>query len=620
MLEIPIAPYPPPEIQSILPPDKWSKYQDSCVTALTQHLLLPAPSFQNSLKDTHLIEFLTSYISNRTPSTTQNAQLRRKVVQILHRIYTTASQKSVPGQLATATFLTSLAREFARDSVIRELLDKEEVWGLFERDVLKCGLEDAVSVIRFLPRVSESLLAGDEWMEGAIARGEVAALATALVAVASRRNWGFLGDVLYRLLAEGKRDEKAGAFVKRLIWETGVVGILEREVDGAPEEGRISAVLEEVKGFGPVKRKDKGKGREVLDLEGLSREEEDSLMMKVESVREILPHLGAGFVRKCLLQMDGDVEKVTAAVLGGNLPGDLNLADQEEEFIPPEAPGPPSEYATPPSEPADTEFPALPVRRNIFDNDNLDRLTPSTIARLHQGNKTNQLTADKLLDAPVVPKSAIYAALEAFDPDDDERDDTYDSADIGGTVDTSAPPGDDNYSGDRESDGAENALWNAYNSSPYVFNRDAETRRGKARRDLKDRTNMTDEAIEGWRVMLEREPNRLRAMERKFTDKSVSQNVIAKSSWSAGDDEGVGARGRGGRVRGARGGRGGRGGGGPGRGGGGRGGGGSGDAAGPANEKETQQGRARKEANKGSRANHNRRDQRAKKMARGFAG
>ena len=331
MLEIPIAPYPPPEIQSLIQPDKWTKYQDSCITALTHHLLLPAPSFQNSLKDIHLIEFLTTYTSNKAP-TTQNPPLKRKVAQILHRIYTTAPPKHVPSQLTTATFLTELSREFGKDRVIRELLDKEEVWGLFEKDVLKCGLEDATTVIRFLPRVSESLLAGDEWMEGAIARGEVAALATALVAVASRQNWGFLGDVLYRLVGEGKRDKRAGEFVKRLIWEMPIVGILEREVDGAPEEGRISGVLEEVKSFGPVKRKDKGKGREVLDSEGLSREEEDSLMMKVGSVRDILPHLGAGFVRKCLLQMNWDVERVTAAVLEGNLPDDLNLADQEEEL------------------------------------------------------------------------------------------------------------------------------------------------------------------------------------------------------------------------------------------------------------------------------------------------
>ncbi|CUS11238.1 unnamed protein product [Tuber aestivum] len=614
MPEIPIAPYPPPEIQSLIPPDKWTKYQDSCVTALTHHLLLPAPSFQNSLRDADLVEFLTTYASNRAATTARNTPLRQKVVQILHRIYATASPKHVPGQLVTATFLTELSREFGKNRVVRELLDREEVWGLFEKDVLKCGLEDAISVIRFLPRVSESLLAGDEWMEGVIVRGEVAALATALVAVASRQNWGFLGDVLYRLVLEGRRDKKAGEFVKRLIWEMPVVGILEREVDGAPEEGRIAGVLDEVKSFGPVRRKDKGKGREVLDLEALSREEEDNLMMKVGSVRDILPHLGAGFVRRCLLQMDGDVERVTAAVLEGNLPGDLNLVDQEEEFIPPEAQGPPSAYATPPSEPADTEFPVFPVRRNIFDNDELDRLDPSAITRLHQGNKTNKLTADKLLNAPEVPKSAIYAALEAFDPDDDERDDTYDAADIGGTVDTSAPPGDD-HSGDREGDDAENALWNAYKSSPEVFNRDSVTRRGKARRDLKDRTNMTDEAIEGWKVMLDREPNRLRAMERRFADKSVSQNLLTKGSWSAGGDEGIGARGRGGRVMGARGGRGGSGS--VGRG---RGRGGSGDVAGPTNGKETQQGRAKKEANKGSRANHNRRDQRAKKMARGFAG
>lgn len=57
----------------------------------------------------------------------------------------------------------------------------------------------------------------------------------------------------------------------------------------------------------------------------------------------------------------------------------------------------------------------------------------------------------------------------------------------------------------------------------------------------------------------------------------------------------------------------GRGGGGRGRGGGGAG----GDVAGPADDRGTQIARQRKDAQKGSRANHNRRDQRARKMARG---
>jgi hypothetical protein len=38
-----------------------------------------------------------------------------------------------------------------------------------------------------------------------------------------------------------------------------------------------------------------------------------------------------------------------------------------------------------------------------------------------------------------------------------------------------------------------------------VFARDAATRRGKARKELKERTGLGDEQIEGWKVMLERD-------------------------------------------------------------------------------------------------------------------
>lgn len=76
------------------------------------------------------------------------------------------------------------------------------------------------------------------------------------------------------------------------------------------------------------------------------------------------------------------------------------------------------------------------------------------------------------------------------------------------------------------------------------------------------------------------------------------------------DEDGGGGGGGGGRGRG---GGGGGGGGGRGRGG--------GNVAGPTGEKETEAAKRNKEAHKGARANHNRRDARAKKMARGgFAG
>lgn len=202
--------------------------------------------------------------------------------------------------------------------------------------------------------------------------------------------------------------------------------------------------------------------------------------------------------------------------------------------------------------------------------------------------------------------------------DDDERDDTYDVEDVGGTVD-SAIPGSDEVDADLR-DRNEEALFKAYTGSPEAFGRDAATRRSKARAALRSETDMTDEAIEGWAIMVGRDPRRLRRLEAKFSTFSGQQRELAPTAYrSSPADSGAEAEGSGADAGGD--GRGGRGGGyrgrGRGRGRGGRGGGLGGNAAGSSDDKATQASRQRKEAHKGSRANHNRRDQRARKMARG---
>lgn len=182
---------------------------------------------------------------------------------------------------------------------------------------------------------------------------------------------------------------------------------------------------------------------------------------------------------------------------------------------------------------------------------------------------------------------------------------------MGGTVDAGSS---------QEADSNEELLFRAFQGDSSVFGRDAETRRSGARGKLRDETGMADEAIEGWAVMLQRNPAQMKRLEAKYAW-SGQQAQLERTSWRAaagsGTEESDPDGGRGGRGGGrARGG----GGGGRGRGGGGRGRGG-GNVAGPTGEKETEVARKNKEAHKGARANHNRRDARAKKMARGgFAG
>lgn len=246
----------------------------------------------------------------------------------------------------------------------------------------------------------------------------------------------------------------------------------------------------------------------------------------------------------------------------------------------------------------------FPARRNVFDNDAFDRRTidPSLVRR---GRANPSQTADNLLSAPPSSKAkaAILSALAAIDADDDERDDTYDVEDVGGTVDTALYGSDERDTDLRDSN--EETLLVAYKQNPEAFNRDADTRRGRLRIALKSETGMTDEGIEGWAIMIARDPRRLRKLEAKFPllDAGGNQRELAPSSWrdsapATEDDSGAEESGGGsGNARG-RGGSGG--GGGRGRGDGGRGGG----ARGRGKER-------------GGRANHSRRNQRAKKMARG---
>ena len=50
----------------------------------------------------------------------------------------------------------------------------------------------------------------------------------------------------------------------------------------------------------------------------------------------------------------------------------------------------------------------------------------------------------------------------------------------------------------------EKILIRTYLGSPGVFGRTADTRRSKARVELRDQTGWADEQIEGWATMLER--------------------------------------------------------------------------------------------------------------------
>ena len=640
-----LAPVPPASVQKSIVPEEWALCMDAWLALTHHYLLLPIEDFDLKVtKDTSFPQFLISYVKNaQNPPDPRTLTLRRNVFLLIHRTF--SHVKSVPISLLDWNFWVELSHSYAGSKALSLLLS--ETWIKQDMDTnasmsrYKSALTRALEVSHLNPELEELLpktlaltrscypygqflMLGSDFVDAlASAHTKKPRLQKKIEAISyfsflslmrlERPRISTLLDHLYSLNASETSRE---SFVKGVVGNTPLLRKMRVNITG-PESGRAKSLIDSLQEFEatpdgrakkPIRRKvDKGKGK---DKEHNGRGPSDDMhvhkLSLVSQIQDLFPDLGSGFITKLLHEYNDDTEQVTAHLLDDSLPAHLKGADRSEAI--PEPLHPDSHDLAPDLAPHSTPpLPPLPVRRNIHDDDELDRLeVDASKLRLGKDETTN---ADTLLasERTNAQKAAILSALAAFDSDDDERDDTYDVEDVGSTVDTT----NDEYAADLKQDVNEETLFHAYNRNPDLFNRDAETRRSKARAELKTETGMTDEAIEGWGIMVSRDPRRLDRMKRKFElGSGMQQRALEGTAWKgdSGTEDSDAAGGmRGGsegRARGRGAGRG-------------RGRGRGGEAAGPSEDKDTQATRRRKDANKASRANHNRRDQRARKLARG---
>jgi activating signal cointegrator complex subunit 2 len=445
----------------------------------------------------------------------------------------------------------------------------------------------------------------------------------------SKPNLSSLLDQLFSLKASaGVGTKKDPTLLSDVICSSDLLARLERYLISHPQK-RGQDLLSSLRAYQresnvfhhryqKQKRKlDKGKTR-ASDPDDMHLHQ----MSLVTQVQDLFPGLGSGYIIRLLDFYGDNPETIIAHLLDDSITPELQALDKSEQL-------PTSQTATHhdpfPPRPTPPET-APPTRKNIFDQDvDLAELARSaeTEGKLQFGRANPEQTADDLLSNRSINKAAILSALASFDSDDDERDDTYDVADVGGTVDAAAAA-----DADKAADASgelDMTLYRAYRATPGLFGRDSATRRSQPRAALKRETGMTDEAIEGWAVMLSRDPKRVSRLEDRLAVDGVggsgalAQPELKPTAYrrpgpkgdgeSGSDTDGLSGSGRGGSGRGR-----GRGRGGGGRGGGGRGRGGGADSG--SKEQSNAASRQRKEENKASRANHNRRQQRAKKVAR----
>ncbi|KAI6020020.1 hypothetical protein F5J12DRAFT_498017 [Pisolithus orientalis] len=408
-------------------------------------------------------------------------------------------------------------------------------------------------------------------------------------------------------------------------------------VDGTRDPGALKLVLRSP-GISPLAQKDsrtlskgKWKARErspPLPVAPSAVRDTDT-DLKITQVLDIFPDHSPGYIRKLLehpsYPFRGNAERVIEALLEGTAPAEAELETDTDAM---------ETFAEPRRISSDLE---RIERRNVFDDEVMD------ISRLHCGKKRHDepiflhnKTERERMKADILRRTQIIIADEDDEGEGEEEVAYMD--DLDGFGDTSirvTGDGEDENSSDENGESAkdpvtpETILELAYIRDPKLFARDAETRRSKARAELKSQTGWSDEQIEGWRIMLERNPKKDRILQKhEFQRNRMVEVPLAESSGSeCHPPSGAPSRQRGrkGSVRGRAlergcgrgGGRGGSeigsGGGNEGR---------SGDESGSrsGNRGMGSRGRALKDKHKASAANHNRKRGHDKKMARAGVG
>ncbi|QSZ31215.1 hypothetical protein DSL72_000778 [Monilinia vaccinii-corymbosi] len=658
MLLPPLVPYPKPSWRSNMLPQEWETCLHAWISLAEAHLsFLTADFARISAKDESLPRFLASYFAemalshdeNLSGDASKSKQLRKQAYLLFYRMI---KVEKAPDHLLRWEVLADVCKVYGKEkggkvttlawsrhstameaslSTVRSLLT-EELDARLKGDLKgsEIQLRRLNHLLHASPEAASFFMAGDDFVDALIScyklmnppLRKVIITTTYLCIIGltegPKPKFSSLIDQLYSLNAAAEAHKKGptnvdDSLVAELVTATPVLKQIQQRIDASGSvSSRAKSVITTLQSFRKPrgsgrpprlikKKSNKGKGLAEADIHGGTNIHVHQMSL-ISQIQDLFPDLGSGFVVKLLEEYHDNTEEAISHLLEGSLPPSLEGADRSEELDLLHEPSSSHAGLVPHSTP-----PQLPTRRNVFDDDEFDQLTVDA-SRLHFGRRNPDQTADDVLqDRSTAPnKAAILSALAAFDSDDDERDDTYDVADVGGTVDSKNPE-EHNPENNSSQDTHDEALFHAYKSSPGVFARDATTRRSKERAAIRQETGMTDEALEGWAVMLSRDPRQMRRLETRFATFKGEQTRLESTAWKSVEGEedgnGNGNRGRGGRFRRqGRGGRGRRGG---------------GNVAGTSGDKETDVARQRKEANKGSRANHNRREGRARKMARG---
>ncbi|KAG7898919.1 hypothetical protein KL935_003927 [Ogataea polymorpha] len=170
----------------------------------------------------------------------------------------------------------------------------------------------------------------------------------------------------------------------------------------------------------------------------------------------------------------------------------------------------------------------------VLEGEEVEEYTEKKKARVQFGKKDFSLKADSKTQRQLKKKTLENALRLLYESAEDEPDDTYDDQDL--TTGAGSLAKDEDYESDEEFAESKHAnqerdqsmesldltLLQVFKSNPEAFDRSS--RHTDYRNQLKSELKWTDEQIEGWARMLERNPRRFKLLEEKLLDVGGSLN------------------------------------------------------------------------------------------------
>ncbi|KAJ3397722.1 hypothetical protein HDU92_004138 [Lobulomyces angularis] len=238
----------------------------------------------------------------------------------------------------------------------------------------------------------------------------------------------------------------------------------------------------------------------------------------ISQVQDIFPELGEGFIDCCLKEFDDKPEIVIDKILMDDLPMGLKNLDRNTQREINNVIYPPSEnnqiilYE---EKEVQKQEDYISTRKNIFDGDEFDVFNPKgkiDATKVIFGKKSGAVAEKDEDFIKQVKPTILEYSIENDDVYDDEYDDTYDSNDIefSGPVSTALTPDEDEI---KKFSNTEKTLDPTLVFEPELLDFkesffEKNQRNSKERKLFKEKSGLTDEQIEGWFKMFQRNPKK----------------------------------------------------------------------------------------------------------------